>query len=79
MHFDLLFFPLAALKSLAVAEAMPAFFALRAKKIPASTLHKSCLGELYTNCTATQDIANHFSIEKLPAIVFTVSATPRSL
>jgi hypothetical protein len=47
MHFDLLFFPLAALKSLAVAEAMPAFFALRAKKTPVSTLHKSCLGELY--------------------------------
>jgi hypothetical protein len=46
MHFDLLFFPLAALKSLAVAEAMPAFFALRAKKTPVSTLHKSCLGEL---------------------------------
>lgn len=29
--------------------------------------------------TATQNIVNHFSIEKLPAIVFTVSAIPKSL
>jgi hypothetical protein len=47
MNFDLLFFRLAALKSLALTSAMPAFFALRAEKIAASTFHKSCLGGLY--------------------------------
>jgi hypothetical protein len=46
MNFDLLFFRLAALKSLALTSAMPAFFALRAEKIAASTFHKSCLGGL---------------------------------
>ena len=32
--FDLLFFPISALKSLAVTKAMPTFFALNSKKIP---------------------------------------------
>ena len=46
MNFDLLFFRLATLKSLAVTPVMSTFFALRAEKIAASTFHKSCLGGL---------------------------------
>jgi hypothetical protein len=41
MNLDLLFFRLAALKSLAIAQAMSAFFALPAEKIAASISHSS--------------------------------------
>jgi len=44
---DWLFFRLAALESLDVAPAIPAFFALPAKKIAASYFHKSHVVRLY--------------------------------
>jgi len=44
---DLLFFRLAALKSLDLAPAIPAFFALPAEKIAASYFHKSHVVRLY--------------------------------
>jgi hypothetical protein len=44
--FVLLFFHPAALKSLALAQAMATFFALPDKKIPLSNFHKSKLAEV---------------------------------